>query len=134
MSMYSQVRSRLSTPAYSFMYLSWCVVGVMVAGCSDPRYQAKQSVRNDRIYDYGVAYRNRESQSTGHLMALEDERKSLGIERDEKLKNRLIEVPRHEQVRAEELRIEQPARHERVRSILGGKPEKIRDAWADLVY
>ncbi len=116
------------------MYLFWCVFGVMFAGCSDPRYQAKQSVRNDRIYYYSEAYRNRESQSTGHLMALDDERKSLGIERDEKLKNRLIEVPRHEQVRAEELRMDQPARHERVRSIIGGKPENIRDSWADLVY
>lgn len=104
------------------------------AGCSDPRFQAKQSVRDERIHFYSQSYLRRESESPGHLRALSDERKSLGVRRDEHLHRRLAEVERHEEARAADLRDTRPVRHERIHSILRGKPENVHDPWAKMTY
>lgn len=108
--------------------------GLLVVGCSDPKFQAEQSGRDQRIHHYTQSYLRRESESPAHLQALEDERKMLGVRRDEQLKDRLIAVKRQEQTRAETLRETRPVRHERVHSILRGKPETMRDTWADMFY
>lgn len=116
---------------------AWFLVGAMsgvVAACSDPRFGARQSVRDERIHYYSQSYLRREVETSANRRALEDERKALQTQRDVGLVDRLQDVKRQEQVRVEELRDTRPVRRERVRSIVHGKPETLRDTWADMFY
>lgn len=106
----------------------------VVAACSDPRFGARQSVRDERIHYYSQSYLRREVETSANRRALEDERKALQTQRDVGLVDRLQDVKRQEQVRVEELRDTRPVRRERVRSIVHGKPETLRDTWADMFY
>jgi len=110
------------------------VGGCALTGCSDPKFQSDQAIRNDRIYYYSQLHDRRKTDETAHLQSLDDEVKSRGIRHDAHLKDRLTEVKRMEQTRAEDLRETRPARHERLHSIYRGKPENMRETWADMFY
>lgn len=134
MVMLSRVFSILVVGHRYSVYLLGCMACGLFTGCSDSRYQAKQNIRDERIYYYSQSYLNREADNPEHLRSLEDRHEALSLERDARLKNRLQDVPRQVEVREETLRQTQPVRRERVRSIFGGRPENIRNAWADMVY
>lgn len=104
------------------------------AACQNPKFKEKQAVRDERIEALGDDYVKTEQSRLVRIQAVADLHKTLEAKRVTGLNQTLKQGAEFEKRRAKDWAEQAPVRHERVRSIFGGKPETIPNSWSDIVY
>jgi hypothetical protein len=111
-----------------------CLAVAAFCGCTDPRFQKQQAIRDARIKDHLSVYAAHDAAGPDRI------RQTLDL--DKKLKERRAEhlVQTRELIRSlheRDLRRwkkEEALRRARLEALLRGKPEQIPEAWAKMAY
>ncbi len=103
-------------------------------GCQSSAVKEKHFRREQRIRNLAGVYDLREKQSPDNLRVTAERYRVYEGNHGPAFKESLRWVPEHERNRDRELKRLAPERHERIRTIFGGKPERIPDTWSDMVH
>ena len=105
-----------------------------LGGCTDPRFQKQQAIRDARIKDLLSAYAAHDAAGPDRIRQTLDLDKKLKERRAEHLAQtcELIRSLHERDMRRWEE--EAPLRRARLEALLRGKPEQIPEAWAKMVY
>lgn len=106
----------------------------IVVGCQSPGVKEKHFRRQERIRNVAGVYDLREKQSPDNLRMIAERYRTYEGSHGPAFEERLRWVAEHERERGRELKRQTPERHERIRTIFGGKPERIPDTWSDMVH
>jgi hypothetical protein len=111
-----------------------CAAVAAFGGCTDPRFQKQQAIRNARVKQHLSAYAAHDAAGPDRIRQTLDLDKKLKERRAEHLAQtcELIRSLHERDVRRWEE--EEALRKARLEAILHGKPEQIDEAFAKLVY
>lgn len=107
---------------------------MLPAGCRSHAVKEKHFRREQRIRNLAGVYDLREKQSPENLRVTAERYREYEGGRGQSFEESLRWVAEHERERDRELKRLAPERHERIRTIFGGKPERIPDTWSDMVH
>jgi len=117
-----------------FLALPACLAAVLGVGCNDPKAEAKRAVREGRLEDYLLEFSEMEADRPERVDALKTLHAELEARHARQLEETLKRIEDAYLEDKQDWLITEPARKERVYSVLGGQPEKIPDVWETMVY
>lgn len=103
-------------------------------GCNDPRYVDKAEIRRARVEQHVRQYREHDAAGPERIQQTLDIHRRQREHHKESLKNTADLARRLHERDVERWQTDSDLRRERINKYLHGKPERIADTWADMIY